>query len=203
MPERWIRLDSLHAAGSSLPWIRDAVAPGEEISAVLDAAAAVEPGSAGLLFLPFLMGERAGFSASTPAAFVGLLPQHGRADFARAVLEGVAFELRRMRDQWFAGGEGPAEVRIVGGGVRNELWQQVLADTFNVPMTRLDRDSAYGAAVLAGIGIGWWTSAPEPVDAIRIDPDPAAARAMDRAYARYRQLYDALHRLAGEERSDR
>lgn len=199
VPDRWIRLDSLHAAGLSLMWIRDVVAPGDDIQTVLETAAAIPAGSEGLLFLPFLMGERAGLSASVPAAFVGLRPEHGRGHLVRAVLEGVAFELRRMRDAWFAEGEGPDEVRVVGGGMRNVLWQAILADAFGVPMTPLLRDSSYGAAVLAGMGIGWWQRAPEPLEARAVRPDPAGAAASGAAYGRYRQLYERLRASARQE----
>lgn len=195
VPGRWLRLDSLHAAGLSLEWIRDATAPGLALREITLEAEQVRTGADGLLFMPFLMGERAGFAASVPATFSGLRPGHGRGHLVRAVLEGVAFELRRMRDSWFDDDGSPDEVRLVGGGVRDPLWQQVLADTFDVPIMLLARDSAYGAAVLAGTGIGWWLAAPPPVDAVRLEPDPGRAAAYRVAYGRYRALYGAMRAL--------
>ena len=194
-PGRWLRLDSLHAAGLSLEWIRDATAPGLALREITLEAEQVRTGADGLLFMPFLMGERAGFAESVPATFSGLQARSRPGHLVRAVLEGVAFELRRMRDSWFDDDGSPDEVRLVGGGVRDPLWQQILADTFNVPMTLLARDSAYGAAVLAGTGIGWWLAAPPPVDAVRLEPDPGRAAAYRVAYSRYRALYGALRVL--------
>ena len=190
--ERWIRLDSLHAAGSSFTWIRDAVAQGEEFSAVLREAAEVDPADGVPVFLPFLTGERAGFGASVPAAFVGLEPQHGRAHLVRAVLEGVAFEMRRMLERWSIEGEGPTEIRVVGGGARHALQLQILADTFGLPVVRLERDSSYGAAVLAGMGLGWWEIAPSPTDLEPIEPDPRCVRGSATTYERYRRLYETM-----------
>ncbi len=189
---RWMRLDSLHSAGSSLLWVRDALAEGEAIEHLLQEAADIPPGAEGMLYLPFLMGERAGFAASVPAAFVGLQPHHRRATFVRAVLEGVSFELRRMFDRWELDGDGPSEIRVVGGGARDVVQLQMLADAFTLPVVRLERDSSYGAAVLAGMGIGWWSGAPEEAAVARIEPDPARAGDWAAAYARYRRLYAAL-----------
>jgi xylulokinase len=192
IPGAWVRLDSLHSAGSSVVWVRDTVASGEAWESMFDEARQIPVGAEGLTFLPFLMGERAGFDASVPAAFVGLRPQHGRAHFLRAVMEGVSFELRRMHDRWAIDGDGPSEVRVVGGGATNPLWLQMLADTFDVPVVRLDRDSSYGAAVLAGMGIGWWQRAPDVAGVSPVTPDPVGVRASADAYARYRRLYGVM-----------
>jgi len=214
-PGRWIRLNSLHAAGSSLTWARDAFAPGEDLTDLLRAAEGTVPGAAGLMFLPFLMGERAGYAASVPATLCGLRLDHGRGHLVRAVLEGVAYELRRMLDAWAVVDRGSpagpdfsaedeehptvtavadcvAEVRLVGGGARNELWQQVLADILDLPMTHWTRDSAYGAGVLAGIGIGWWQAAPPLTGATWVKPDEAHAATYREGYRRYRALYAGL-----------
>ncbi|MGA2514395.1 MAG: FGGY family carbohydrate kinase [Candidatus Limnocylindrales bacterium] len=211
-PGRWIRLNSLHAAGSSLTWARDAFAPGEDLADLLRAAGETTPGAAGLMFLPFLMGERSGYAASVPATLCGLRPDHRRGHLVRAVLEGVAYELRRMLDVWAvadreaqagpefptegqrhsevaAVADGAAEVRLVGGGAKNGLWQQVLADIVDLPMAYVTRDSAYGAGVLAGIGIGWWESAPPLACATWVRPDGAHAATYRDGYQRYCALY--------------
>jgi xylulokinase len=128
------------------------------------------------------------------------------------VLEGVAYELRRMLDVWAvadreaqagpefptegqrhsevaAVADGAAEVRLVGGGAKNGLWQQVLADIVDLPMAYVTRDSAYGAGVLAGIGIGWWESAPPLACATWVRPDGAHAATYRDGYQRYCALY--------------
>jgi xylulokinase len=218
-PGRWIRLNSLHAAGSSLTWARDAFAPGEDLADLMRAAEGTIPGAAGLVFLPFLMGERSGYAASVPAALCGLRPDHRRGHLVRAVLEGVAYELRRMLDAWAVVDRGPragldfsmedekhsaavavadraAEVRLVGGGARSGLWQHVLADILDLPMAHSTRDSAYGAGVLAGIGIGWWQAAPPLADATWVRPDRANAGTYREGYRRYRALYAGLRAVA-------
>jgi xylulokinase len=218
-PGRWIRLNSLHAAGSSLTWARDAFAPGEDLGDLLRTAGETTPGAAGLTFLPFLMGERSRDGASVPATLCGLRPDHRRGHLVRAVLEGVAYELRRMLDVWEVADRGaqagpafptggqrhpgiaavaerPAEVRLVGGGARNGLWQQVLADIVDLPMAYVTRDSAYGAGVLAGIGIGWWKSAPPLADATWVRPDRAHAATYRDGYQRYCAFYAGLRAMS-------
>jgi xylulokinase len=194
---RWIRLDSLHSAGSSLLWIRDAFGAAD-LEVLLDEAADVPAGADGMLYLPFLMGERAGFGSSVPAAFVNLRPGHRRAHFVRAVLEGVTFELRRMFDRWSLGPDRPAEVRVVGGGARHPLLLRIVADVFGLPVVRLERDSSYGAAVLAGMGLGWWRAAPEASDVAATRPMPDGLAAMADGYERYRRLYELLAANAGQ-----
>ena len=174
---RWIRLDSLHSAGTSLLWFREVLGRRRPRRSLAEAAT-VAPGADGMLYLPFLMGERAGFGASVPAAFVGLRRSTGARHFVRAVLEGVACELRRMLDRWSLGVDGPSEIRVAGGGARHPLQLQILADVFGLPVMRLDRDSSYGAAVLAGIGLGWWRAAPEAVGVTATRPSTSGMVAM-------------------------
>lgn len=194
---RWIRLDSMHAAGSSLLWARDVFAPDESVTTLVDEASRAAPGADGLQFLPFLMGERAGFGASTPAAFIGLQAQHRRGHFVRAVLEGVSFELRRMLDRWAIDGDGPTEVRVVGGGARSATQLQILADTFELPVVRLERDSSYGAAALAGVGVGWWDVAPPVSEAAAVRPDAENATIVRASYQRYLESYARLSGRGG------
>ena len=124
----WLRLDSLHAGGKSLQWLRDLLSPGESLASFTSAAVSAPPGSHDLLFLPFLMGERGARGGGAPGAFVGLTTEHGRDDLVRAVLEGVAFELRRLQQK--RGTPLPTDVLTLKGGgaqkravVSNRQWR--------------------------------------------------------------------------------
>jgi xylulokinase len=151
----WLRLDSLHAGGKSMQWLRDVLAPGQSLATFASAAASAPPGAHNLLFLPFLMGERGARGGGAPGAFVGLTTEHTRGDLIRAVLEGVAFELRRL--QQTRGTPLPTDVlTLKGGGAQNELWCRIVSGVFGIPYRTTDRDAAYGAALTAGLSRGWW-----------------------------------------------
>jgi xylulokinase len=151
----WLRLDSLHAGGKSMQWLRDVLAPGQSLATFASAAASAPPGAHNLLFLPFLMGERGARGGGAPGAFVGLTTEHTRGDLIRAVLEGVAFELRRL--QQTRGTPLPTDVlTLKGGGAQNELWCRIVSGVFGIPYRTTDRDAAYGAALIAGLSRGWW-----------------------------------------------
>lgn len=185
--DRWLRLDSVHAGGLSLTWLRDLLAPGEDVGALVAAAATAPAGSAGLVFLPFLAEDRLAGAAGPPGAFLGIRPEHGRAEFARAVLEGIAFELRRLHE-----GRPPVvELVLKGGGARSALWCEIIAAIFATPVRRAPRDAAFGAAMTAARAAGWWgdyASAPLDLSA------PVEPRAD--LVARYGSLYDRYRRVA-------
>jgi xylulokinase len=189
----WLRLDSLHAGGKSLQWLRDMLAPGEVLISFTSAAASAPPGAHGLLFLPFLMGERGARGGGAPGAFVGLTTEHTRADLVRAVLEGVAFELRRL--QQTRGTPLPTDVlTLKGGGAQNQLWCRIVSGVFGIPYRTTHRDAAYGAAMTAGVSRGWWPnwqSVPDLTD----QPDESGLTDLDvlnDCYARYCAVVDAL-----------
>jgi xylulokinase len=211
VPGRWHLMGVMLSAAGSLRWYRDTLAPGTGYEALLAPAAAVPPGSEGLLFLPYLTGERTPHpDPLARGAFVGLTVRHGQAHLTRAVLEGVAFGLRDslvlMRS---TGLESIDQVRVSGGGAQSPLWRQILADVLGVALVTVNTSegAAYGAALLAGVGAGAW---PDVDTACRAtirqtgvtDPGEAALARYDEAYGIYRQLYPALrpafHRLGGE-----
>lgn len=189
----WLRLDSLHAGGMSLAWLRDMLAPGEDLASFTAAAIAAPPGAQGLLFLPFLMGERGARGRGAPGAFVGLTTEHTRGDLVRAVLEGVAFELRRL--QQTRGTPLPTDVlTLKGGGARNELWCRIVSGVFGIPYRTTNRDAAYGAALTAGVSSGWWSSwqsVPSLNDQIN-ESGLADVDVLNDCYASYRTVVDAL-----------
>jgi xylulokinase len=192
------------AAGGSLRWLRDTLAgPGgvgssyDELSAE---AAAVPPGSEGLIFLPYLSGERTPHrDPLARGAFVGLTARHGRGHLVRGVMEGVTYSLRDGLEIMREMGLNVGEVRVTGGGARSPLWRQIQADAFGTPITRMrvEEGPALGAALLAGVGAGVYPDVAAAVDATvatagSVDPDPAGVAAYNKGYAVYRTLYPAL-----------
>ena len=190
----------LSAAGS-LRWFRDTVAPGTDYDSLLSHAADVPVGSEGLLFLPYLTGERTPHpDPNAKGAFLGLTVRHGIPHMTRAVLEGVAFGLRDSMELVRAAGLGTvAQVRVSGGGARSALWRQMLADVLGSDMVTVNttEGAAYGAALLAGVGAGVWPSVEVACDATirivsQVAPQPEQMAQYDAFYPLYQGLYDAL-----------
>ena len=179
---------------------RDALAPGEAYSALTDGAATVPAGSDGLLFLPYLTGERSPHpDPLARGAFVGLTVSHDKRHLTRAVLEGVAFGLRDGLDLMTAAGmPAPRVIRASGGGTASRLWRQILADVLEAEIATVatTEGAAYGAGVLAAVGGGWFTSVPEATGAwvvatVNASPGADVAAYRDR-HAAYLGLYPAL-----------
>jgi xylulokinase len=189
----------LSAAGS-LRWLRDAVAPDVSFDRLVEGAAEVAAGSDGLVFLPYLTGERTPHpDPLARGAFVGLTVRHDLRHMTRAVLEGVAFGLRDGLDLMTAAGlPKPTEIRASGGGTRSELWRQVLADVLEARIATVatEEGAAYGAALLGAVGAGWYPSVEEAAGAtVQVTPaaEPSgAASRYQAAHATYRELYPAL-----------
>ena len=139
------------------------------------------------------MGERGARGGGAPGAFVGLTTEHGRDDLVRAVLEGVAFELRRLQQR--RGTQLPTDVlTLKGGGARNELWCQIVSGVFGIPYRTTHRDAAYGAAMTAGVSQLWWPnwqSVPALNDPI-IESGLADVEILNDRYAQYCAVIDAL-----------
>jgi xylulokinase len=187
----------LSAAGS-LQWYRDTLSPGTAFDDLLAPAGAVPPGCEGLLFLPYLTGERTPHpDPMARGAFVGLTVRHTQAHLTRAVLEGVAFGLRDSFELIKTAGKFDVhQVRISGGGARSPLWRQILADLLEAELVTVNttEGAAYGAAVLAGVGAGVWQDVPSACRAaIRITgrTRPLGV-SYEHFYQNYRQLYPAL-----------
>jgi xylulokinase len=189
----------LSAAGS-LRWFRDAVSPGTEFGDLVGPAAEVPAGSAGLLFLPYLSGERSPHpDPLARGAFVGLTLSHDLRHLTRAVLEGVAFGLRDGLDLMIAAGTpAPRQIRASGGGTASPLWRQILADVLGTEIATVSttEGAAYGAGLLAAVGAGWFPSVEAAAGALvtatpTAQPGPDAAGYAE-AHAIYRELYPAL-----------
>jgi xylulokinase len=200
VPGRWHMMSVMLSAAGSLRWFRDALAPGVEFADLVGPAEDVSAGSDGLLFLPYLTGERSPHpDPLARGAFVGLTIGHDRRHLTRAVLEGVAFGLRDGLDLMIAAGmPAPAQIRASGGGTASPLWRQILADVLGAEIATVDttEGAAYGAALLAAVGAGWFPTVDAAVGAIVratpvATPGPDAPRYAE-AHAIYRELYPAL-----------
>jgi xylulokinase len=200
VPGRWHVMGVMLSAAGSLRWFRDAFAPGVGFSDLIDEAKDVPSGSEGLLFLPYLTGERTPYpDPRARGAFVGLTVRHERAHATRAVLEGVAFGLRDSLELMRSIGlSGASEIRSTGGGSRSALWRQILADVLGsaIVTTSSTEGAAQGAAILAGVGVGWFGSVEEACRAqveVTESVEPSEdARVYPELYERYRGLYPAL-----------
>ena len=207
VPGRWHMMTVMLSAAGSLRWFRDALAPGVGYGELTAAAGEVPAGSDGLLFLPYLTGERSPHpDPLARGAFVGLTVRHDRRHLTRAVLEGVAFGLRDGLDQMLAAGMPlPDQIRASGGGISSPTWCQILADVMGVELATVSttEGAAYGAASLGAVGAGWFPTVEVVVSTwvratAAASPGPDAAAYAD-AMDRYRELYPALaptfHRL--------
>lgn len=200
VPGRWHLMGVMLSAAGSLQWYRDTLAPGMSFDALLDEAATAPAGCDGLLFLPYLSGERTPYADPLArGAFVGLTLRHRRAYLTRAVLEGVAFGLCDCFDLMRAAGLGDVrEVRVSGGGARSQLWTGILASVLDVELVRVSaaEGAAYGAALLAGVGEGNWPDVPTASAGIqtagRTVPDPNGVAIYRRLHHEYQALYPAL-----------
>jgi xylulokinase len=188
------------AAAGSLAWLRETAAPGTGFAELSDRAAEVPAGSDGLLFLPYLSGERTPHpDPLARGAFVGLTVRHNLAHLVRSVMEGVAFSLRDVVDVMEkAGVARPAQIRISGGGAKSPVWRQIIADVLaaEVATVNTTEGAAYGAAILAAVGAGIRPDASAAASEwVRIvdTTTPSAAVATYTAMHRlYRDLYPTL-----------
>lgn len=205
VPGRWHMMGVMLSAAGSLRWYRDTVAPGVGFDELLAPAAAVAPGSEGLLFLPYLTGERTPHpDPLARGAFAGLTVRHTQAHMTRSVLEGVAFGLRDGFELMKGAGlTDIKQVRVSGGGAKSPLWRQILADVLNAELVTVNttEGAAYGAAMLAGVGAGVWPSVDAAAAACvqltgSTRPQAEGVARYEKVYALYRQLYPALKELS-------
>ena len=205
IPNRWHVMGVTQGAGLSLRWFRDQFGAGKEdgrdpYERLTEEAAKTPPGAEGLLWTPYLMGERTPhLDPNARGALVGITAQHTRGHVVRAILEGVAFSLRDSITLFQEIGVPIESIRLGGGGARSPLWQQIQADIYGMPVELIDADegAAYGAALLAGVGIGTWPSVEAACEsAVRVgkqtQPNPKTVALMNQQYEEYRKLYPAL-----------
>ena len=203
VPGRWHLMGVMLSAAGSLRWYRDAFAPEVSYDELLAPAQDIPAGSDGLLFLPYLTGERTPHpDPLARGAFVGLTVRHRMAHCTRAVLEGVAFGLKDSFELMKSAGLGSIhQVRVSGGGAKSPLWRQILADVFETELVTVNttEGAAYGAALLAGVGAGNWPDVETACKAaIRVtgsaSPNQGQMNAYRSIYPLYRDLYPALRK---------
>ena len=205
VPGRWHVMGVTQAAGQSFRWLRDLLQNSGTLTydQLTREAEKIPAGSEGVLWAPYLMGERTPhLDPNARGTLTGLLASHTRAHVVRAVLEGVAFSLKDTFSL-FAEMKVPVHnVRLGGGGARSDLWRQIQADVYGyeVEILAAEEGAAYGGALLAGVGARWWNSVEAACDVVvkvqtRVKPDPAAAPAIDKQYENYRLLYPAMKPL--------
>jgi len=210
IPGRWHVMGVTQAAGLSLRWFRDRFgvttaaltnAGRDAYDLLAEEASAAPAGSEGAFWVPYLMGERTPhLDPNARAALVGLTASHTRGHLIRAVMEGVAYSLKDTFTIFEAMHIPVASIRLGGGGARSPLWRQIQADVYGheVEIVAAEEGAAYGAAILAGVGVGAWSSVDEACDRVvrvasRIAPDQAASKTLENSYRTYRKIYPALH----------
>ena len=160
----WHVMGVTQGAGLSLQWFRNNLARDAPYEALTAEAATAPAGSQGLFWLPYLMGERTPhLDAAARGGWIGLTARHTRADLIRALLEGVSYSQKDCLDVIEQMGVSAKSIRLSGGGAKSPFWQQMLADVFGKPVSILENQegSAYGAALLAMVGTGAYSSVRE------------------------------------------
>ena len=198
---RWHLMGVMLSAAGSLQWYHDKFARERSFAELVAEAAEVPAGSEGLLFLPYLSGERTPHpDPLARGAWIGLTGRHGPAHLTRSILEGVAFGLKDifglMKEAGLASIE---QIRLSGGGAKSSLWRQILADVFDAELVTVNttEGAAFGAALLAGVGAGVWSNIDDACAQTvfvkdRIVPDSAAVQTYHAMYQHYVKLYPIL-----------
>ncbi|WP_454193679.1 xylulokinase [Paenibacillus sp. Marseille-Q7038] len=191
------------AAGYSLTWFKDTFAKDLSFDELLSGIDAIPAGSKGLLFTPYLVGERTPHpNANIRASFIGVDAGHSISHFGRAVLEGITFSLRESIDIIRESGKNIQEVVSIGGGAKNETWLQMQADIFNSRIVKLESEQgpAMGAAMLAAYGCRWFDSLQACAAAFirpakTYEPNPETAEVYNELFALYQNIYGQTREL--------
>lgn len=210
VPDMFMPIGTMQSAGSAYQWVRDQLAPTERQAAdamgvsaytLLNAVAETSPaGANNLLFMPYMLGERSPrWNPDARAVFLGLTIRHTRADMVRAVMEGVAFNLRVILDALRQQGMSIDHLRVIGGGVSRRFWTSIMADIYGLPLQRLailEEATSMGAAVVGGVGVGLYpdfTIAERMNDVVEtISNNPQNATTYDALYEVFEASYHAL-----------
>ena len=198
---------AMAATGRALDWFRLEVEGGAvSTEALLEEAGTVGPGADGVVFLPYLAGERSPlWDPSARGAFVGLALGHGRAHLARAILEASAFAIRHVAESVVAAGADVRAMRVCGGPARSELWNRIKADVtgFPIEVPAVLETAVAGSGMLAATAVGAWPDLPSAIRGMtrivrRLEPDPSTRATYDATYAAYRALHPAISPIVRE-----
>jgi xylulokinase len=205
---KWVLMGAILSGGSSLNWFHRQVISGEEknlksensYQSLFREVSPTPAASKGLIFLPYLKGERTPYlDPQARGGFIGLSLQHNRRDLTRAIMEGVVFALRQSLEKFKELGIEITSVTAWGGGAKNKIWQQIQADIFNRPIliSPTQEGSAYGAAITAAVSIGIFSSIKEAcrkwiIIKEKILPNPKNVAVYNKAYLIYQDLYPKL-----------
>lgn len=204
---RWHAMGVMLSCGGALSWYRRVMRPGLTFAEIDAEAQSATAGCDGLTFLPYLSGERSPHNdPNARGAWVGLTMSHGSAELSRSVLEGITFGLRDSLERIKLLGVDCREIRVTGGGARSAFWMQMIADVFGAKCSTLEVDEgpAFGAALLAGIGVGVWKDLGEACEAtvkVKREFVPSGVSYED-SYRRFRGLYPALRGTDGAPRPE-
>jgi len=206
VPNKWHLMGVMLSAAGSFRWFRDALGEQEKREArdankdvyeiLTEKAARANAGCEGLIFLPYLTGERTPHpDPHARGAFFGITLRHRKGHFTRAVLEGVAYGLRDSLELMRALGLEISQVRASGGGARSELWRQILADVFNseIALVNITEGAAFGAALLAGVGAGVYASVEDACARTIHVTDTVTQSENTKVYDDYYQVYRGLY----------
>jgi xylulokinase len=203
VPGRWLLQGGTTGGGGALKWLRETICPELSFDEMSSLAGSVPAGSEGVLFLPYMAGERSPiWNPGASGVFFGLGYAKSRAHMIRAVMEGVAYALRHNLETALKAGADVKTMRAMGGSANSLVWTQIKADVtgkeINVPAS--DTATTLGAALLAGVGTGMYSTFREAVEktiAIRRThvPNPDLQEAYDNGYRKYRALYESLKPL--------
>jgi xylulokinase len=205
-PDLYIAIGTMQAAGGAYTWLEELLRapeqPEADYAALDQAAERCPPGGNGLLFLPYLLGERSPYwNPAARGAFIGLTMPDRRPEMARAVLEGVGLNLRIILESLQSQGVEVDEMRLIGGGSKSSVWRQILANIYEIPVTVLDLPyaaTALGAAIAGGVGVGIY---PDYSIAQELAPATEFTQPQPDTYPLYRELYglfqESYHALEG------
>jgi xylulokinase len=209
VPDRWYLLGATLSAGLSLRWLRNLLQMDGDLAAyekLSQMASGVPIGADGLLFLPYLTGERSPIADPLASGtFVGLSLQHHQGHMARAIMEGVAFSLRHVLDSMQESGVQVETLIATGNGLQSEIWRRIVTDVLNntLQLTTLTEQTGMGAAFIAGIGAGVYrdfNDIPTAPDTLHVEPSAENASFYETRYALYRETYtnlqSVMHKLS-------
>lgn len=191
------------AAGHSLNWFKETFAADKSFDELLKGLDSIPAGSGGLLFTPYIVGERTPHpDADIRGSFIGMDSGHTLSHFTRSVLEGITFSLRESIEIVRESGKEITEIVAIGGGAKNETWLQMQADIFNATIVKLESEQgpAMGASMLAAYGSGWFASLGECADAFirpaaTYTPNPEQAAVYNELFSLYQEVYGATQKL--------